>query len=146
MNWLFIVQRQEHRCAGARYKTVFISIVIFIIVVVVIIVAVKGKKRKVKVYSLVSRAKCHSLNFTQLILPRHRSCSYISHLNSPGSIQPGCHFRRTELFKHTSLHCPKRYPLTLGSRECTCGRSTLPRSTTSGHNSAQPGIEPVTSS
>ena len=44
--------------------------------------------------------------------PGHRtySCSFISHLNSPGSIyiglQPDCHFQQTELFKFTSLHCP----------------------------------------
>ena len=30
------------------------------------------------------------------------------------SIQASCHFRHTELFKHTSLHCPTRYPLTPG--------------------------------
>ena len=30
-------------------------------------------------------------NFTQLP-PGHRTCSFISHLNSPESIQPGCHF------------------------------------------------------
>ena len=68
------------------------------------------EKVKVQVYSLVSRVKPHSPGFTQLP-PGRRTCSFISHLNSPGSIQPGCHFRRTELFKHTSLHCPTRYPL-----------------------------------
>ena len=60
-------------------------------------------------------------------------------------MRPGCHFRRTELFKHTSLHCPTRYPLTPGSRECTCEQSVWPRSTTSEHNSAQLGIEPAIS-
>ena len=89
-------------------------------------------KVKVKVYSLASSAKRHSPNFTHLP-PDPRTCSFISHLSSPGSIQPGCHFRRTELFKHTSLHCPTRYPLTPGSRECTCGQSALPRSTTLEH-------------
>ena len=43
------------------------------------------------VYSLVPSAKRHSPDFTQLP-PGHRTCSFISHLNSPGSIQPGCHF------------------------------------------------------
>ena len=65
----------------------------------------------------------------------------ISHLNSPGSIQPGCHFRRTELFQHTGLRSPTRYPFTPGSTESTCGQSALPGSTTSQHNPAQPGIE-----
>ena len=87
---------------------------------------------KVQVYSLVSSAKRHSPDFTQLPTG-HRTCSFISHLNSSGSTQPGCHFRRTELFKHTSLHCPTRYPLVPGSRECTCEQSALPRSTTSEH-------------
>ena len=97
-----------------------------------------------KAYSLVSSAKRRSLDFTQLP-PGHRTCSFISHLSSPGTIQPVCHFRRTELFKHTSLYCPTRYPLAPGSRECTCGQSALPRNTTSEHNSAQPGIKPAIS-
>ena len=92
----------------------------------------KKQKVKVQVYSLVSSAKCHSPDFRQLP-PGHRTCSFISHLNSLGSIQPGWHFRHVELFKHTSLHCPTRYPLTPGSRECTCEQSALPRSTTSKH-------------
>ena len=100
---------------------------------------------KVKVYSLVSRSNCQSLDFTQSP-PGNRTCSFISHLNSPRSIQPGCHFQLTELFKHTSLRCPTRYPLTChGSRECACRQSDLSRSTTSEHNSAQPGIEPAIS-
>ena len=49
------------------------------------------------------------------------------------------------VFKYTNLPYPTRYPLTPGSRECTCGQSALPRSTTSQHNSAQPGIEPMMS-
>ena len=57
------------------------------------------QKVKVEVYSLISSAKRYSPDFTQLA-PGHRTCSFISHLNSPGSIQPGCQFRRTELFKH----------------------------------------------
>ena len=92
-------------------------------------------KVKVEVYSLVSSAKRHSPDFTPLP-PGHRTCSFISRLNSPGSIQAGSHFWRTKLFQHTSLHCPTRYPLTPGSRECTCRQSALPRSTTSSeHNS-----------
>ena len=67
------------------------------------------------------------------IPPDHRACLFISHLNSPGSMQPGCHFRPTELFKHTSLHCQTLYPLTPGWRERTCEQSALPRSTTSEH-------------
>ena len=94
-----------------------------------------------QVYSLVSSAKRYSPDFTQL-LPGHRTCSFISHLNFPGSIQPGCHFRRTELFKHTSSHCPTRYPLTPGSRECTCGQSALPRSIRSEHIQPSRGSNP----
>ena len=60
----------------------------------------------------------------------------------PGSTQPGCRFGRTELFKHTSLHCPTRYPFTPGSTECTCRQSALPWSTTSQHSSAQWGSNP----
>ena len=41
-----------------------------------------------------------------------------------------------ELFKHTSLHCPTRYPFTPGLRECMCDQSALPRSTGSEHFSA----------
>ena len=100
----------------------------------------KVKKLMVEVYSLVSSAKRYSPDFTQLP-PGHRTCSFISHLKSPGSIQPGCHFRRTELYSNTSLHCPTRYPLIPRSRECTCGQSALPNSTTLEHKSAQPGIE-----
>ena len=94
-----------------------------------------------QVYSLVSSAKRHSADFTQLP-PGHRAASFISHLNSPGSIQPGCHFRRTELFKHTSLHCPTRYPLTPGSQECTCEQSALSRSTTSAYIQRRRGSNP----
>ena len=107
-----------------------------------------GEKRlkvKVEVYNLVPSAKLFSLDFTQLP-SGYRSCSFIRHLNCPGSIWPGCHFRRTELFQYTSLDWPIRYPLTPGSRECTCGQSALNRSTTSEHPSAQPGIKPATTS
>ena len=64
------------------------------------------------------------------------------YLNSPGSIQPGCHLRRTDLFKRTGLHCPTRYPLTPGSRECTCEQSALPRNTTSEHIQHSRGSNP----
>ena len=105
-----------------------------------------GKKGnvKVEVYGQVSRAKRHSPNYTQQP-PGHRTSSFLSYLNSPGSIQPSCHFQQMELFKHTNLLCPTRYPLTPGSRECTCEQSALPRSTMSQHNSAQPAIKPVIS-
>ena len=43
------------------------------------------KQVKVEVYSLVSTAKRYSPDFTQLP-SGHRTCSFISHLNSPGSI------------------------------------------------------------
>ena len=88
------------------------------------------KKRYRWRFSLVSSTKHYLPDFTQLH-PGHWTCSFISHLNSLGSIQPGCHFWCTELFKHTSLHCPTGYPLTPGSRECMCERSALPRSTMS---------------
>ena len=86
---------------------------------------------KVQVYSLVSSAKRHLPDFTQL--PPWSQDLFIRHLNSLRSIQPSCHSQHTELFKYTSLHCPTRYPLTPGSRECMCGQSALPRSTTSEH-------------
>ena len=95
----------------------------------------------VQVYGLVSSAKRHSPDFTQWP-PGRRTCSFISHLSSPGSIMPGCYFRRTKLFKHTSLHCPTRYPLTPRSRECTRKQSALPRSTTSEHIQRSPGSNP----
>ena len=62
-------------------------------------------KVKVGGYGLVSVAKHHPPDFIQFA-PWSRIYSFISHLNSPGSIQPGCPFRRTEPFKYTSLHCP----------------------------------------
>ena len=97
---------------------------------------------KVQVHSLVSSAKRHSTDFTQLP-SGHRTCSFISHLNSPGSIQPGCHFRLTELFKYTSLHCPTRYPLTPGSTDCTCEQSAFHRRMHNvGAYSAQRGSNP----
>ena len=83
-----------------------------------------------RVYSLVSSVKCHSPDFTQLS-PGHRTCSFISHLNSPGSIQPGCHFLAQGTIQTHKPSLSYHVPLTLGSRECTCEQSALPRSTTS---------------
>ena len=71
-----------------------------------------------------SGAKHHLPDYTPL---GHRTCSFISHLNSLESTQPGCHFRLTELFKHTSLYCSSRYQLTPWSRGCRCGQSALPK-------------------
>ena len=102
------------------------------------------KRNKVEVYSLVSSAKSHPPDFTRLPLvtgPVHS----LAVSTPPGNIQLGCHFRRTDPFKHTSLHCRTRYPLTPGSRECTCGQSASPKSKTLENNSTQPGIEPAIS-
>ena len=85
--------------------------------------------------------KHHSPDFTQLS-PGHRTCSFISYLNSPGSIQSGCHFWCTKVFKHTSVHCPTRFPLTPGLRECTCEQSTLPRRTMPEHIQRSRGSNP----
>ena len=101
-------------------------------------------KVKVQIYSLVSSTKRHSPDFSQLPLG-HRSYLFISHTNFPGRLEPDSHFRRTELLKHTSLHCPTRYPLTPGSRECTHEQSAFPRSTTSEHIQRSRGTEPAIS-
>ena len=100
-------------------------------------------KVKVQVYSLVSSAKCHRPDFTQLP-PGHRTCSFISHLNSPGSIQPSCHFlaHGTIQTHKPSLSYQVAYPLTPGSRECTCEQSALPRNTTSEHIQRSRGSNP----
>ena len=79
------------------------------------------RKVKVEVYSLVFSAKRYSPDFTQLP-PGHRTCSFISYLNSPGSIQPGCHFRRTELFKHTSFTVLPGTHLLLGRESARVGK------------------------
>ena len=50
-------------------------------------IARKGKGKGGGFYGLVSGAKRHSPDYTQLP-PGHRTCSFISHLNFPGSIQP----------------------------------------------------------
>ena len=92
-------------------------------------------------YSLVSGAKHHSPGFTQLP-PGQRACSFISDLNSVWSIQPSCHFQCMELFKHTSLHCPTRYPLTPRSSQRTCEQSALPRSTMSKQIQPSQGLNP----
>ena len=68
-----------------------------------------GKKKERKSGGL-SSGIWREAPFARLhISPGHRTCSFISHLNPQGSVQPDCHFRRTELFKLTSLHCPTRY-------------------------------------
>ena len=47
-----------------------------------------------------------------------------------------------ELFKHTSLHCPTRYPPTPGLRECMCEQSALPiGAQCRSIYSAQPGVK-----
>ena len=89
-------------------------------------------KVKVEVYSLVSSTKHYSPDFTQLP-PGHRTCSFISHLNSPGEHTARFAIFGARNYSNTSLHCPARYPVTPRSRECTCGQSALPRSTTSEH-------------
>ena len=94
-----------------------------------------------QVCSLVSSAERHSPDFAKLP-PGNRTCSFISHRNSPGRIQPGCHFRRTELFRHRSHHCPTTYPLTPGSRECTFRQSAMRRTTTSEHFQRSRGSNP----
>ena len=98
-----------------------------------------------EVYSPVSSAKRYSPDFTQLTPGHGMDLSIYKPPQLPRSIQVSCHFRHTELFKHTTLDCPARYPLTPGLRESTCGQSALPTSTMSEHNSAQPGIKPAIS-
>ena len=62
----------------------------------------------------------------------------------PGEHTAWLPFRRTELFNTHKLSLSYRVPtFTFGSRECTCGQSALPMSTTSEHNSAQLEIEPA---
>ena len=94
-----------------------------------------------QVYSLVSSAKCHSPRL-HTIPSGYRACSFINHLNSLGSIQPGCRFRGTRLFNTQSLHCLTRYSLPPGSRECTREQSALPRSTRSEHIHRSRGSNP----
>ena len=65
-----------------------------------------------------------------------QTCSSICHLNCPGSIQPCCHHGAENYPKKELLLC-YQVPLTPRSRECTHGQSTLPRSTTSQHNSTR---------
>ena len=90
-----------------------------------------------------SSAKRHSPDFTLSQLPPgYRICLFIRQLNSPGSIQPGCHCRRTKLFKRTSLHCRTRYPLAPESRVPTCEQSALPRNTASEHIQRSRGSNP----
>ena len=99
-------------------------------------------KIKVEVCSLVSSTKCHSPDFKQLP-PGHWTSLFISRLNSRGehTAQLPC-WGSMKLFKHASLHCPTRYPLTPGLRECTCEQSVLPRSTTPEHIQRSWGSNP----
>ena len=53
-----------------------------------------------QVCSLVSSAKRYSPDSTQL-LPGHRTCSFISHLNSPGSMQPADAVFGTQNYSNT---------------------------------------------
>ena len=84
----------------------------------VILVKVKVKV-KVRVYSLVSSAKRHSPDFIQ-IPPGHRTCSFISHLNSRGSIQPGCHFFGARNYSNTQAFTVLPGTHLLLGRESTC--------------------------
>ena len=78
-------------------------------------------KIEVQVYSLVSSTKRYSPDFTQLP-PGHRTCSFISHLNSPRSIQPGCHFRRTGLFNAQAFTVLPGTQSFLGRRSARVGK------------------------
>ena len=62
----------------------------------------KKKKVKMQVYSLVSSAKRHSPDFTQLP-PGHRACSYISH----ASQLPGEHTARLPFSAHGTVQTHK---------------------------------------
>ena len=82
---------------------------------------------------------------TQLYPPDHRTCSLIAYaISTPrGAYSPVSMMALKSIQTHRSLHCPTRYPLTSGSRDCTCGQSVLPRSTTSQHSLSQGAIEPA---
>ena len=97
----------------------------------------KGKKVKVEVHSVISSGKHHSPDFTQCELPRHRTCSFISHLNSPGSIRPAATCSTRNYSNTQAITVLPGTPLLLG-QESACGQSALPRST-SEHTSAQLG-------
>ena len=94
---------------------------------------------KVDVHSLVLGTKRSSPNFTQSPPgPGHGTCSSLKPTQTPrGACSMTAISGTQKLFKHTSHHHPTRYPLTPGSRECTCGQSALPRSTTPQHNLSQ---------
>ena len=67
----------------------------------------KGKRWRFIVWCLVQSGTCptsHNYPRSQDLFI-HKPSQLLA-----GSIQPGCHFRRTELFKHTSLHCPDQVP------------------------------------
>ena len=69
---------------------------------------------KADVYSPVPSARRYTPDFTQL-LPDHRACSLISHLNSPGSIQPCC---RHGAGNYSNTQKPS---LSYQVPTCTCG-------------------------
>ena len=103
---------------------------------------IKVKNVKVQLYSLVSSAKRHSPDFTELSLG-HWTCSFICHNASQLS---GEHTARLPFSARgtTQTHKPSlsyknlwkvlgptKYLFTPGSRECTCELSALRRNTTS---------------
>ena len=95
---------------------------------------VRKEKVKVEVYGLVSGTKCHSPNYTQLS-PGHRTCPFISHLNSPGSTQHCCHHSAgnySNAQKPSLSYQAPSYSWVL--RVHMCGQSALPRSRISQHN------------
>ena len=57
------------------------------------------------------------------------TCSFRYQPNSLGSIQLLLPSRHWKLFKHTSNHCPTRYPFTPGLTECTYRCSAMPKDT-----------------
>ena len=69
-----------------------------------------------------------SMRFTS-IFPGYRTCSFQYQLNSLGMHTALLPSRRWKLFKHTSNHCPTKYPFTPGSRECTYRWSVLRKNT-----------------
>ena len=104
----------------------------------------KVNPAQVEVYGLISGAKHHSPDYTQ-VPPCHRTCiSFISHLNFPGSIQASCHFRHME-FQTQKPSSPYQVPTHSWVSTVHVWQSALPRSTTSQHNSAQPVMEPAIS-
>ena len=56
------------------------------------------------------------------ITPWSRTCSFISHLNSPGSIQPGCHHGAGLIQTRRSLPCPTSTHLLLRRESAHAGK------------------------